>query len=235
MDVATGTGIWAIQFAEQNPDSYVIGTDLSKIQPNVQLPNIEFLKEDAEADWVYPHIPKFDFIHLRFVLSCFNNPKKVLQQALDNLNPGGWIEYHDFYPAAMSLDGTHEGTIMEKYWKLFADGLAAKGRDPTIPAQYKGWLHEAGLVDVGELTFAMPGCAWPDDPKLKRIGQYMYVDGCEMVRGAGWHLFQGLGLSTEEVEDLVKQYKKDSRDPRIHHFYRMYVVYGRKPLDSETS
>lgn len=33
LDLATGTGIWAIEFAQENTESTVIGTDLSPIQP----------------------------------------------------------------------------------------------------------------------------------------------------------------------------------------------------------
>lgn len=33
LDLATGTGIWAIEFAQENTGSTVIGTDLSPIQP----------------------------------------------------------------------------------------------------------------------------------------------------------------------------------------------------------
>src|ERR1700683_642286 len=33
LDVATGTGIWAIEFAEQYPSTSVTGSDLSPIQP----------------------------------------------------------------------------------------------------------------------------------------------------------------------------------------------------------
>jgi tRNA G46 methylase TrmB len=29
LDIGTGTGIWAIQFAERNPETQVVGTDLS--------------------------------------------------------------------------------------------------------------------------------------------------------------------------------------------------------------
>jgi methylase of polypeptide subunit release factors len=29
LDIGTGTGIWALQFAEQNPEFQVIGTDLT--------------------------------------------------------------------------------------------------------------------------------------------------------------------------------------------------------------
>ncbi|KAL1987708.1 hypothetical protein VTN96DRAFT_2548 [Rasamsonia emersonii] len=33
LDLGTGTGIWAIQFADEHPSAQVIGTDLSPIQP----------------------------------------------------------------------------------------------------------------------------------------------------------------------------------------------------------
>lgn len=33
LDIATGTGIWAIEFAQQYPTATVLGTDLSPIQP----------------------------------------------------------------------------------------------------------------------------------------------------------------------------------------------------------
>jgi methylase of polypeptide subunit release factors len=33
LDFGTGTGIWAIEFAEEYPEARVLGTDLSPIQP----------------------------------------------------------------------------------------------------------------------------------------------------------------------------------------------------------
>ncbi|KAL8796300.1 MAG: hypothetical protein Q9195_001415 [Heterodermia aff. obscurata] len=34
IDIGTGTGIWAIEMADQYPNSTIIGTDLSPIQPS---------------------------------------------------------------------------------------------------------------------------------------------------------------------------------------------------------
>ncbi|CEL11944.1 hypothetical protein ASPCAL15038 [Aspergillus calidoustus] len=34
LDIGTGTGIWAIDFADQHPSAEVTGTDLSPIQPH---------------------------------------------------------------------------------------------------------------------------------------------------------------------------------------------------------
>ena len=34
LDIGTGTGIWAIEMAEQYSDSEIVGTDLSPVQPS---------------------------------------------------------------------------------------------------------------------------------------------------------------------------------------------------------
>lgn len=98
LDIATGTGIWATQFAEQNPSCQVIGTDLSAIQPTPRVPNCSFVVEDSEEEWVFISTDEpiqFDYVHLRAVASCFDDPRKVMKQAYNNLRPGGWIEYLD--------------------------------------------------------------------------------------------------------------------------------------------
>lgn len=33
LDLGTGTGVWAVQFADDHPETEVVGTDLSPIQP----------------------------------------------------------------------------------------------------------------------------------------------------------------------------------------------------------
>lgn len=35
LDVGTGTGIWAVDFGDEHPESQVIGVDLSPIQPSL--------------------------------------------------------------------------------------------------------------------------------------------------------------------------------------------------------
>lgn len=40
LDIGTGTGIWALDFGDENPGSEVVGTDLSPIQPSWVPPNV---------------------------------------------------------------------------------------------------------------------------------------------------------------------------------------------------
>nr|KMM63933.1 UMTA protein [Coccidioides posadasii RMSCC 3488] len=63
IDLGTGTGIWAIDFGEKYPSAEVIGNDLSPTQPSLVPPNVRFIVEDFEEEWVYqPNY--FDFIHV---------------------------------------------------------------------------------------------------------------------------------------------------------------------------
>lgn len=83
--------------AEEQPDAQVIGTDLSAIQPHLTIANCSFQRDDAEEEvWLFPTPnSRFDFIHLRFMVTCFDEPKKVMENAFKHLNPGGWIEFQD--------------------------------------------------------------------------------------------------------------------------------------------
>lgn len=47
LDIATGTGEWAIQMGDAFPRSEVIATDLSPIQPFDVPPNVSFYVEDS--------------------------------------------------------------------------------------------------------------------------------------------------------------------------------------------
>lgn len=53
LDIATGTGDWAIQFADYFPQSEMTATDLSPIQPGEVPPNVNFYVEDSYVAPVY--------------------------------------------------------------------------------------------------------------------------------------------------------------------------------------
>jgi hypothetical protein len=66
VDLGTGTGNWAIAFADKHPTVHVTGTDLSPIQPDLVPQNCAFIVENIEDDWVYRE--PFDFIHGRMLM-----------------------------------------------------------------------------------------------------------------------------------------------------------------------
>lgn len=157
LDIATGTGIWAIQFARRHPASTVVGTDLSLIQPGPGSapPNVSFVKEDTEKDeWVFAQ--PFDFVYLRFVVSCFDDHRAVMRKAFDGMRPGGWIELLDPTFELLCTDGTTDGTGIKRWADLILQSGPVVGRDFTVAKNYKQWLLEIGFVDVVEEVFPCP-------------------------------------------------------------------------------
>jgi SAM-dependent methyltransferase len=65
LDAGCGTGIWAIDFADEHPETQVLGIDLSPIQPTFIPPNATFIVDDLEQEWSFNN--KFDFIYMRML------------------------------------------------------------------------------------------------------------------------------------------------------------------------
>jgi SAM-dependent methyltransferase len=81
LDIGTGTGIWAIDFADSHPESQVVGIDLSPIQPSFIPPNLKFEVDDLEEPWTFSG--KFDFIYSRMMTGSFSNWSRFFQQSFE--------------------------------------------------------------------------------------------------------------------------------------------------------
>ncbi|TQN64090.1 Secondary metabolism regulator LAE1 [Colletotrichum shisoi] len=87
LDIGTGTGLWAIEFAEDHPEAEVLGVDLSPPQAEFVPPNLKFEVDDVEQPWTYSR--PFDYIHIRGMTSSVSDWHGFLTQAYKGLTPGG--------------------------------------------------------------------------------------------------------------------------------------------------
>lgn len=231
LDIATGTGIWAIQFARKNPESIVIGTDLSLIQPRNVVPNVQFFKEDAEDD-LWTHDEQFDYIHMRMIFTCFDDLGKILLNAYKYLKPGGWVELQDHTPEVFSSDGTSIGSAFEKFGIHVMKGLAKIGRDATRIKYADEMLQMSGFLDIQQHVLPYPVGGWPEDRKNCRIGNFTAANVSKGLEASVKMLIAG-GLSQLQADDLMYEARCDLRRGKIHGYMPFYVVYGRKPFRDE--
>jgi SAM-dependent methyltransferase len=229
LDIGTGTGIWAVDYALKNPSVSVLGIDLSAIQPAFVQPNCAFSVADAEDDWLFPH--SFDFIHGRALFTCFKDPRTVFRKAYDALAPGGYFEMQDAWIKPHSHDGTLRNTNLERWYETLMRATAKLGRDWECAPKYAAWMREVGFEGVIERRLQWPQNTWPKGERNKVLGLWTLTNTLDAVVSVSTALLiRVLGMTTEEVEGLMEEVRRDMRDTGIHCYYPVYIVYGRKPL-----
>ncbi|KAF7588111.1 hypothetical protein BBP40_006176 [Aspergillus hancockii] len=234
LDIGTGTGLWAIEFADMHPSARVIGTDLSPIQPSFVPPNLQFEVDDCCDPWLYQK-NIFDLVHVRGLYGCVSDWDKLYKEAYKHIKPGGYIEQLEQSVQGKSDDGSTNGTIYNEWGQHFLEaGDKFDGKTFRIVDEAKDRIKKAGFVDVVERRFKCPIGSWPKDEHLKLLGKMNRVYAEEGIEGYAMMLFTSvLGWSREEVEVYLAKMRSTLRNPQIHAYQEMVVVYGRKPLDGE--
>ncbi|KAH7163411.1 S-adenosyl-L-methionine-dependent methyltransferase [Dactylonectria estremocensis] len=234
LDVGTGTGIWAIDVADEYPSADVVGFDISAVQPSWVPPNCRFQIDDAQLDWTFKE-DEYDLIHMRYLYGGIDDWDKLYGQAFRHVKPGGWVESTE-----IDLETRSENTNISKddshIFRQWRDLFFAAGdkinrtfkiaRDGQMEAK----MRAAGFVDVRHRQWKVPIGGWPRDPKLKRVGHYngMFID--QSLDGfAVFPIGEILGWTFEEVTLLVTQMRRAIKDPKALPYYTVHTVIGRKP------
>ncbi|THV49750.1 hypothetical protein BGAL_0181g00230 [Botrytis galanthina] len=217
LDIGTGTGLWATEFAQKYPSAQVIGTDLSPIQPIYVPPNCSFEVNDAEEPWNYSR--KFDYIHGRAMVCCFSDPAGVINSAYDSLRPGGYFEMQDPQMPIVSIDSSINGTSLEEWVRVSCLAAERRGRKVTNSRHYGKWMAEAGFVDIVEKHFFWPCNPWVGGEKEKLLAMWTQQNLLDGIEGMTMrNLTAGLGWTPEQVEMLLVGVRKDLQNKRIN-FY----------------
>ncbi|KEZ42035.1 hypothetical protein SAPIO_CDS6440 [Scedosporium apiospermum] len=229
LDAGTGTGAWAMDLADEQPQAQIVGVDLSPIQPSFVPPNVRFYVDDLEDQWTFS--TKFDLIYARMLTGSLSDWPKFFKQSYDALQPGGYIELSDIIFPLESDDGTLPKDSALNQWGELCNKAAHVLNRPLDSARlYSKQLAEAGFTNITERHFKWPQNRWPKDPKYKELGLWTYEDIGKNVDGLSVALFtRGLKWSPEEFEAFLVDVRKQMKDPRIHAYFNIWIVYAQKP------
>ncbi|OJJ57247.1 hypothetical protein ASPSYDRAFT_155427 [Aspergillus sydowii CBS 593.65] len=231
LDIGTGTGIWALEFADEFPSAEVLGIDLSPIQPQWTAPNCQFVVDDVEAVWPYPEAKAFDYIHQRNMVGSLADWDRVARQAYQHLKPGGFYELQEFRFEFMSQGNKEafQNSVIDEWQKLVDEGTAKFGKPLNIAHELADKAKAAGFVNVHEDVLKIPIGSWPKDKPLKTIGQWMQVHAIESVEPLTLALFtRVLGWSEAECRVLIAKVQREFKERR-QYYVNCHFIYGQKP------
>ena len=137
-----------------------------------------------------------------------------------------------------SADGTADGTDLMKWGELLCEAGRNMGRllGSDCADKYVSQMAHAGFVDIELRMFMWPSNMWPKDPLMKVLGQWNQTNILEGLEGFCLALLtRGLGWKKEEVDVFVAKVSRDLRDKKIHAYFPMPVVCGRKPFPGEVA
>lgn len=221
LDLGTGAGSWCIEMGDKYPSASVIGTDLSKIQPNLIPPNVQFEIDDWDDDWTYTQ--KFDLVHNRFNSTAVSNWPSLARKSFEALKPGGWVEFSDLTNPPQSDDNTiPEQSKLLEFFGLLTEGCSKVGRDLHAPKKWKHVLEEAGFINIEERVFKVPIGGWPRDKRLKEAGVFEMETLREGLPAIGMGFFtRVLGWSPESVDEFFKGVRGELDNKAIHFWLPM--------------
>ncbi|KAM0326148.1 hypothetical protein ACHAQA_006742 [Verticillium albo-atrum] len=229
LDIGTGTGIWAIEYADMHPEAEVIGVDLSAIQPSLVPPNCTFENDDVEKEWTWSK--PFDLIFSRVMAGSFTDYKGFVEKSFKALEPGGYLEMQDFhFPYGCDDESMPPDSYIRRLGELFAASGAQLGRPLTEASKYRTLLQEAGFTDVVEQKLKWPIGGWAKDEHYKKLGDWCRESLTSGLEGLTTALFtRGLGWSPEEVMVFCAKVREEIQQRRVHAYMSVYIVHGKKP------
>lgn len=215
LDLGTGTGIWAIDMADEHPKSSVFGADLSPIQPSWVPPNCTFEVDDITRPWLWKE--PFDFIHSANLSQGIRDWPEYVQRIYDNLVPGGVVEIRESQTRFHTDDDSkHKGGFLEKYENDFIKSAAMAGIN-DVCEKLQGFVEDAGFVDVKVVVKKLPLGAWPKDRKKKELGAWGLAIMEQGFKSYGIALFtRCLEMSTEDAEELCDRAFDELRRQDVH-------------------
>lgn len=95
------------------------------------------------------------------------------------------------------------------------------GRDFGNAARMHPLIKDAGFIDTHHEKLKVPYGLWPADPKQKEMGAYLLLTSESAFGAFGYGLLtRAFDMRLEDVENLIRGARADSRSRKIHSYSR---------------
>ncbi|PTB40386.1 hypothetical protein M441DRAFT_81117 [Trichoderma asperellum CBS 433.97] len=231
LDIGTGIGCWAIDFADKHKNAVVIGTDISPIQPQWVPPNLKFCIQNI-SHWNFSN-NDIDFVHCRLLNGCIPDWYTYFQKVYGSLKPGGWFESHEISPHIRSdNDSVLGNSAMSRWGSLFVDGGKILGQPFDIVEQgvQKEAMEAAGFINIREEVYKIPIGGWQANKDLQSIGTLMKNALETDLEGTMLFMAVMLGWSDAQRDTFAKELRHELQSNDLHGYFYGKIVSGQKQV-----
>ncbi|KAF4984492.1 hypothetical protein FZEAL_340 [Fusarium zealandicum] len=223
-------------FGDMYPDTEVIGTDLSPIQPSWVPPNVQFQIDDFSQEWTFGE-NSLDYVHMRWLIGCVTDWTALFQEAYKSLKPGAWVESFEVNGFFESDDDTvTEKTALGQWGIIFREGAKKLGSTASFSVVrdelQRTSLEKAGFVNIHEHPIKLPVSGWPKDQSLREVGQFTRAAIENDTEGTVGLFASQLGWSQEEIIVYAAHLRRELRAGKLHGYYRANVAWAQKPHEA---
>ncbi|KAA8650645.1 hypothetical protein EYZ11_002800 [Aspergillus tanneri] len=232
LDCGYGTGSWAIEVAEQNPDCEVIGLDIfPHMNPDDTPENLWLQVDDLNRSFTFPS-NHFDLVHSRLLATGINKARwpSYIRDIKRVLKPGGWVQLVEIYFNVQSDNGSITERNALRQWSSQLMG-SLETKDLRVGTRLRNLLTTAGMTEVDVRMIPLPLCAWSNDPRMRDIGSVNRENIKRLLPSLALYPFtQHLGIDLEEFEDLISRAQQEADTSGLKAYFPLYVCIGRKAL-----
>lgn len=226
LDIACGTGLWALEMAHEFPQARVVGLDIIMPDPTENLgpempvvpPNVTFMQGDATQPLPFPDA-SFDYVHLCLLYAVMPAPHwpALLREGVRLLRPGGWLESVEALPFPKKNERAGMATVI--LW--FSELLRHRGADPLAALKIVGWLRDMGLTHVtARETTTDDGVDDQADAIASATALIDYIRAPVIEAGIA---------APEQFEAVAAQALAELHRSSRESGFNTYVAYGQRP------
>lgn len=141
------------------------------------------------------------------------------------LKPGGWFQQCDPQVKLTSnYDTLGEDHVYHQWGPLLIESGLKAGLDFDTAPRMKGWLEEAGFVNVTEVKVPWPIGPWPKDSHQREIGAFNQVRIEQgIVDFCGRRFTNNLGWSRAQLEVFAASMRAAVRNSKLLGHHYVYV------------
>ncbi|KAL4957131.1 S-adenosyl-L-methionine-dependent methyltransferase [Aspergillus filifer] len=232
LDCGYGTGSWAIDVADQNPDCEVIGVDIYPfMNPDDTPENLWLQVDDLNRPFTFPS-NYFDLVHSRLLAAGINRSRwpTYVRDIKRVLKPGGWVQMVEIYFNVQSDNGAINERHALRQWSSLLMRSMEEDKDLRVGTRLGMLLTAAGFTEVDAKMIPLPLSAWPENPTSRAIGD---VNGENIARLLSslslYPMTRLLRMPQSQYRELISRAQREVGDRSLKAYFPMYVCIGRKP------